>query len=168
MSTPAASDAAVIRRADREMAARISALIHESFTTLAAADWVQHARDRFIEESSPERLAEAIRTSAFSAVEVAGVELRGVVLMRRATSLDLLFVRPSCIRQGVARRLWGAARRHVEASFPDVVQVELNTTPYALPAYRALGFVAISEEFERDGCRATRMAFPLGRCPMIP
>ena len=36
--------------------------------------------------------------------------------------------------------------------------MELNSTPYAIEFYRALGFVPISAEFVRDGARATRMA----------
>ena len=37
-------------------------------------------------------------------------------------------------------------------------QVELNSSPYAVPAYRALGFFPISEPFRRQGAVATRMA----------
>jgi len=51
-----------------------------------------------------------------------------------------------------------AVAKAIRALDPEVKTVELNSTPYATLAYRALGFVPISREFEQAGCRATRMA----------
>jgi predicted GNAT family N-acyltransferase len=70
----------------------------------------------------------------------------------------MLFVEPASLRQGVARALWEHARAYVETHHPEVTTVELNSTPYALQFYRSVGFVPISREFNRGGCRATRMA----------
>jgi GNAT superfamily N-acetyltransferase len=73
-------------------------------------------------------------------------------------SFSLLFVHPGHLRKGVAGRLWEAARSHIEAVHPETKTVELNSTPHAFRAYRALGFVPISTAFVRRGCRVTRMA----------
>ena len=70
----------------------------------------------------------------------------------------MLFVHPQSLRQGIARSLWEAVRTDVEARHPEVTTVELNSTPYAIAAYHALGFAEISEPFDLDGCVATRMA----------
>lgn len=141
-----------------EMAERISALIHLSFSALSAADWEPEARQVFLGESSPSVIAEALQSPAFAAVEVESSELTGFILLRKPSLLAMLFVHPEHLRKGVARRLWEAARAHIEATFPEVKTVELNSTPYAFNAYRALGFVPISREFAIGGCRSTRMA----------
>jgi predicted GNAT family N-acyltransferase len=82
----------------------------------------------------------------------------GFILMPKPSLLGMLFVHPSSLRLGIGKQLWEQARAHVEVSFPEVKTVELNSTPYALHFYRSIGFVPISAEFQRGGCRATRMA----------
>jgi GNAT superfamily N-acetyltransferase len=144
--------------ATQDMAERISALIHRSFTELCANDWETGATRVLLEETSPTAMSVALQQPAFAAAEVQGEELIGFLLMPKPLLLSLLFVHPAQLRKGVARRLWQAAREHIEATYPDTKTVELNSTPYAIRAYRALGFVPISTEFVRRGCRVTRMA----------
>jgi hypothetical protein len=49
-------------------------------------------------------------------------------------------------------------RTYLEERHPDVQTVELNSSPFALAAYEALGFFPISKPFKRKGAVATRMA----------
>ena len=72
--------------------------------------------------------------------------------------IAMLFVDPAFLRRGIGRKLLEAARQHTETMHPAVATIELNSTAYALPFYRALGFVPISRSFEVCGARATRMA----------
>jgi len=149
----------MVTQATPEIADRISALVHASFNELCANDWEPNAVRVFLEETSPLALSVALEQPAFAAIESErGGEPIGFILMPRPSLVSLLFVHPAHLRKGVARRLWEAARGHIEAAYPETKTVELNSTPYALSAYRALGFVPISTEFARRGCRATRMA----------
>jgi D-alanyl-D-alanine carboxypeptidase len=138
-----------------------SALVHRSFNTLAAADWEPKARAVFLQESSPERLENA--SAAHAAGAFFGGEIVGFLSMPAPSVLSMLFVDPRHVRRGIGRALWEAARTHVESVFPEVTTVELNSTPFALPFYRAMGFTPISREFVREGCRVTRMAYRLTR-----
>jgi ribosomal protein S18 acetylase RimI-like enzyme len=70
----------------------------------------------------------------------------------------MLFVHPRYLRRGIGRALWEQARAFIEETYPETKTVELNSNPYALKFYRSLGFVPISTEFIKGGCRATRMA----------
>lgn len=135
-----------------------SALVRSSFMEIAARDWEPHARSVFLIESSPAHMAEALTAPAFAAAAFEGQAMLGLILLRKPSVLDMLFVHPGALRRGIARQLWEQARAHLERSFPEVKTVELNSTPNALSFYRAMGFVPISAELERDGCRATRMA----------
>ena len=80
------------------------------------------------------------------------------ILLPRPTLVQLLFVAPNHLRKGIGRALWNAARAHLEEKHSGVTTVELNSSPYALAAYKALGFFPISEPFRRKGAVATRMA----------
>lgn len=139
-------------------AAEASAAIQESFLGLAAADWRPDARRVFIEATAPAGLQNKLGTMTFAAGAFSGDGIAGVVVMPSPRLVGLLFVRPRFARMGVGRALWESARTHIEAKFPEVDTIELNATPYAVPFYKSVGFVAISSEFERDGQRAVRMA----------
>jgi GNAT superfamily N-acetyltransferase len=136
----------------------VSALVQTVFGEFIAPDWEPQAREVFATESSPERFAQLLAEPAFASVAEAGERLIGFILLPTPNLLAFLFIDSSVHRQGVATALWQAARAHLEATYPAVKTVELNSSPYAIPAYKALGFYPISESFRRGGCVATRMA----------
>jgi GNAT superfamily N-acetyltransferase len=152
---PAAYATRLVTAADAEAA---SALVHLSFTKLSADDWEPDARQFFLGESSAAALRTAFQSCAYAAGAFSGHTMIGFILMPKPSVLGMLFVHPDSLRLGIGKHLWEQARSHVEASFPEVKTVELNATPYALNFYRTIGFVPISAEFVRGGCRATRMA----------
>lgn len=143
--------------ADTEAVAA-SAVVQTSFIKVAAADWEPNAQKWFLAQSSPELLAEKIKVSAFASGAFAAGQMVGFLLMPTPTLLGMLFVHPQWLRQGIATRLWEDARSHIESSLPKVKTIELNASPCSVTFYRSVGFVPISAEFKREGCRATRMA----------
>lgn len=148
----------VVRRAMEAEASTASELVHASFKALAARDWESKAQEFFLADSLREGMARKINSAAYAAGAFAVERMVGFILMPAPSLLGMLFVHPQWLRQGVATTLWESARAHVEAEFPAVKTVELNSTPFAVEFYRAIGFVPISTEFRRDGARATRMA----------
>jgi len=147
-----------LRTATPADAPAVSALVQAVFGEFIAPDWEPQAREVFATESSPERFAQLLAEPAFASVAEAGERLIGFILLPTPNLLAFLFIDSSAHRQGVATALWQAARAHLEATYPAVKTVELNSSPYAIPAYKALGFYPISEPFRRGGCVATRMA----------
>ena len=116
------------------------------------------AGESFIVETSAEKLATAICDASFVAVCEDQGQMLGVIAMPRPTLVQLFFVAPGHLGQGIGKSLWEAARTHVEENYPDVKTIELNSSPFAVPAYKALGFFPISEPFRRKGALAIRMA----------
>ena len=152
------ADNLLIRAVDASDAAAASALVQESFLKLASGAWESQARQRFLAESGPAALEHKIVAAAYAVSAFTDSQMVGFLLMRTPTLLGMLFVDPRRLRRGIATRLWECARVRLESQFPEAKTVELNSTPYAIEFYRALGFVPISAEFVRDGARATRMA----------
>ena len=136
----------------------VSVLVQRSFAKFVAPDWEAIAVSTFMAETSGECIRKLIDTAAFHAVAETQGQLLGFILMPNPSLIGLLFVSPDHLRAGIAKSLWQSARRHVEAEFKTAKTVELNSSPYAVSAYRALGFYPISEPFRRGGCVATRMA----------
>jgi predicted GNAT family N-acyltransferase len=87
-----------------------------------------------------------------------GAELLGVIFLPRPSVVQLFVVAPGRLRQGIGRKLWSAARVELKQHHPDVRTVELNSSPYAVDVYKALGFFPISMQYRRKGAVATRMA----------
>lgn len=147
-----------VRDATPEDAPAVSALIHASFRAYIAADWQPEAGENLITETSADKLAARLAEAVVALLLEDEGRVLGVIVMPRPTLVQLCFVAPGHTGQGIGRRLWEAARARVEACFPEVRTVELNASPYAVAAYRAFGFHAISAPYLRDGAVATRMA----------
>jgi len=155
---PVSPAALHVRQATAEDALAVSALLQDSFTKHVAPDWELAAQRHFREENTPEKLASRISEAAICLVCERDAALLGVIFLPRPTLVQLFFVAPGHVRNGIGRALWRAARAQLEQQHPEVKTVELNASPYALAAYRALGFFPISRQFRRKGAVATRMA----------
>lgn len=136
----------------------LSALVQTVFAAFVAPDWEPQAREVFVAESGAARFAQLLAEPAFAAVAEDSQGLAGFILLPTPSLLAFLFVDGRAHRQGMAKALWQAARAHIEQAHPATRTVELNSSPHAVPAYKALGFYPISEPFMRGGCVATRMA----------
>jgi GNAT superfamily N-acetyltransferase len=147
-----------LRRAHAEDASAISKVVQAGFVEHVAPDWEPTAGQDFLRDTSPEKLAARIAEATLVAVYEEEGQMLGVISMPRPTLVQLFFVAPGHLRRGVGRSLWEAARTHVEQQYPEVQTVELNSSTYAVPAYKALGFFPISAPFRRRGAVATRMA----------
>jgi GNAT superfamily N-acetyltransferase len=140
-------------------AEQASQLVQQSFLAFVAPDWSAEACAAFRAESSPAAFSECLASPAYAAASFSsGGTMVGFILMPKPSLLSMLFVRPGSLRLGIGRQLWERARAHIEDTHPSVKTVELNASPYAVAFYRSVGFVQISAEFRREGCRATRMA----------
>jgi GNAT superfamily N-acetyltransferase len=147
-----------LRTVTEAESAAASTVVQASFTQLAAADWAPAAQQFFIAASSPEAMAEKLKVAACARAAFVGERMVGFLLMPTPALLGMLFVHPQWLRQGIAWALWQSARSYIEATYPDTQTVELNATPYAIAFYLAVGFVPLSREFTREGCRVMRMA----------
>ena len=77
----------------------------------------------------------------------------GMIATRSGGShIALFFVEEACQRRGIGRQLFAA----VLAEAPDEA-ITVNASPYAVPVYERLGFVALKEEQRTDGIRYTPM-----------
>ena len=147
-----------IREAIPEDALPVSELVHSSFGKYVAPDWEQVACETLLAETSAEKLAVRIAESPIALVCEELGSIRGVILLPRPTLVQLCFVAVDQVGKGIGRSLWEAARQRLEERFAETKTVELNSSPYAVAAYKAWGFYPISEQFVRGGAVSTRMA----------
>lgn len=132
-------------------------MVHRSFASHGTHGWSNVAIEKFMRESSPPDLTSQLRSAFLALVAYSGPYIIGFVLMPTPSVLSMLFVDPDHFRQGIGRDLWLACVARLDGDSRAAGVVSLNSTAAAIPFYLSLGFVAQGGEFERGGCRATRM-----------
>ena len=85
------------------------------------------------------------------------IYLVGVIALREVQHISLLFVRKRFHHLGIASRLVRVAISDVKASRPEIPQITVNSSPYAVGFYESVGFTALGPEEKRDGIRFTSM-----------
>lgn len=93
----------------------------------------------FLRENDEEGLRGYVRAGHVYHVTLDGGELAGFVAIRNNDHVFHLFVDRRWHRQGLARRLWGAARR-AAAERGAGGAFTVNASNFAVPVYEAFGF----------------------------
>lgn len=79
------------------------------------------------------------------------------------THINLVFTKKSYHRRGIARAIFHSMLNDVLKENPTLEALTLNSSPYGLPFYLAIGFVPLSEEQEINGIRFTPMKYIINR-----
>ncbi|MCI9464829.1 MAG: GNAT family N-acetyltransferase [Lachnospiraceae bacterium] len=84
----------------------------------------------------------------------------GMITLRNASHISLLFVDEKYHRQGIGRALIEYLREYL-LSEAGVDRVTVNAAPYGVAFYHKLGFRDLRPEEEKDGIKYTPMEFIL-------
>jgi GNAT superfamily N-acetyltransferase len=108
-------------------------LLHALAQVFIVPGMPTEAAATFLRENDKEAmLAYRAQGHVVTVAEIGG-ELAGFIAIRPPSHLFHLFVAQPFQRRGVARALWCAARG-------DAGRFTVNSSPYAIPAYAAMGF----------------------------
>jgi GNAT superfamily N-acetyltransferase len=132
------SSSVVIRAATHEDAAAISGLILPLAEKFIAREYsaigARNLLDSMTFEQIARRIAEGYR---YHVAEETGAMI-GVIGIRDQSHVFHLFVAEDCHSKGIGRRLWETAR---EATRAGTERFTVNSSRFAIPFYRRLGFV---------------------------
>lgn len=132
--------------------ARAMKLVWRVFSEFEAPDYSAEGIEEFRRYIQPGSIGE----------QVAGDEPVSLLAVRPPLHISLLFIDKRYHRQGCTRALWDAARR----ALPTQKRATVNSSPYALEAYRRLGFRESGPEQTVNGLRFTPMDCELGCSPL--
>ena len=76
-------------------------------------------------------------------------EIIGVIATRDETHIALMFVDKHHQRKGIAKQLYNVILAEIKKK-PDVTEVTVNSSPYAVPVYERLGFIKTAEQQEHE------------------
>jgi GNAT superfamily N-acetyltransferase len=81
----------------------------------------------------------------------------GIIEIKNCNHISLLFVDKLYQKTGIAKKLYGMALKRCKESIADLKEFEVNSSRFAVPMYRKLGFEKIGEEQIKDGILFTPM-----------
>ncbi len=99
-----------------------------------------------------------MNSNHFDLVSRKGETIVGVIEVRNNDHIYLLFVDAAYHRQGIGKTLLKAALARCVKQDPKVDEITVNSSPFAVPIYQRLGFVAMGGEQVQDGIRFIPMA----------
>ena len=80
----------------------------------------------------------------------------GLIAMAPHGHISLLFVNKNYHKKGIAKSLYKKALSHLLKKTP-LLSITVNSSPYAVPIYKRMGFVPIKEEQTVHGIRFVPM-----------
>jgi len=81
----------------------------------------------------------------------------GMIDVKEDCHISIFFVEPSQMNQGIGRTLLEHAVTLCRERKADLSEIEVHSSPWAVPVYGKLGFEATGPEQENCGIRYTRM-----------
>ena len=137
-------------------------LAWEVFMEFEAPDYAPSGVETFRKDiiENPEYLEKAIQGAcpiygAFDGENI--VALMGMRSDRK--HINLVFTKKEYQRRGIASAIFRYLLNDVLQDNPCLEALTLNSSPYGLPFYLAIGFVPLSEEQEINGIRFTPMKY---------
>ena len=145
-------------------------LIWDVFRTNVAPDWTSDGASFFFEHFISENAAYREKVNrgeetCFGAFE--GDQLIGVLTVSNHGNISCAFVLPEHQRKGIGRELFQHACEYILNEQTVPFEIRLNSSPYAVPFYRSLGFQRIAEENEYHGMVSTPMVLRIGDTDMF-
>ena len=137
-------------------------LVLEVFMQFEAPDYHPSGVDTFKKDivENPEYLENAKRGVCPIYAAFDGNKMVALMGMRsNKNHINLVFTKKEYHRKGIAKAIFNHLLDDVLKENPTLDELTLNSSPYGLPFYLAIGFVPLSEEQEINGIRFTPMKY---------
>lgn len=155
-------DRIVIRRITGDEVESAMALALEVFLQFEAPDYPPEGVETFKKDlvKNPEYLEKAKQGVCPIYGAFDGDQIVALMGMRsNKTHINLVFTKKEYHRRGIARAIFRYLLKDVLNENPTLEALTLNSSPYGLPFYLAIGFVPLGEEQEINGIRFTPMKY---------
>lgn len=136
-------------------------LVARVFTEFVAPDYTDEGIQEFANYAEPNRMVERSQGNHFALVATLLREIVGVIEVRDHSHISLLFVDPRYQRIGIAKELLRRSLEICRSHKPALSEMSVNSSPYAVPVYRKLGFRERGAEWEVKGIRFVPMVLEL-------
>ena len=139
--------------------AEVCALVTRVFDQFVAPDLPAEGVDEFYRFANPEALNARRQGGNQVVIAVADSRIVGMLELQALKHIAMLFVEDR--GKGTGRRLFEHGLQICRDSAPDLREVTVKSSPYAVSVYQKLGFVATGPEQIENGIVYTPMVYRL-------
>jgi GNAT superfamily N-acetyltransferase len=145
----------------------VSDLVLRTFHTFVGHEYSPAGVATFTSFACPEAIWERAKTQHLTLVALVEGELVGMIQLRSARHLSLLFVAEAFHGRGVARRLLATGLERILAQNPGLLTLTVNSSRFAVPIYERLGFKVTEPERTLNGVTFVPMALDINTAAPI-
>lgn len=139
------------------------ALVRRVFDRFEALEYSSQGVDEFYRFADPESMRLRAGNHFCLVAETDG-KLVGMIEIRTCNHIALLFVDADYHRRGLATALFARALDECRERAGNLKEFSVNSSPYAIPFYRAVGFRETAPEQIVNGLRFTPMVLSFQPC----
>lgn len=139
-------------------------LVVRTFNEFVAPEYSPEGVEKFLNGATPERISELLQEGSLILLAETGSEIVGVIIMvfrNNKHHIRWLFVDGKFHRRGIARSLFNRALEILRSYNPEIREITVNSSPYAVRAYERMGFRRMEEERSEDGIYVNPMIMEL-------
>ena len=136
-------------------------LIMEVFDEFIAPGYSEEGISEFSKTAYPENMRNRLDNNRFIILAFDEDLLVGVIEVRNSDHISLFFVRKEYMGKGIGKTLNKLAVDKCLEVNPGLTDIDVGSSPYAVPIYEKLGFVAVNSEQTFKGIRYTPMVLTL-------
>jgi GNAT superfamily N-acetyltransferase len=136
-------------------------LVEQVFQEFVAPDFEQEGIAEFFRFANPSAMATRIRAGGFVLLAKEADKVVGMLEFTLPTHIAMLFVTRR--RQGIAKELVVRAIKKARSQNPVLSKVTVHSSPYAVAAYRRMGFCRRGNLTTDHGIRYIPMEFSINR-----
>ena len=128
-------------------------LIKRVYDEFVAIDYCKEGNNFFYNWIQPSKIAERQlnQTNVWIAFEAR--ELVGMIEIRDNKFISLLFVDKIYQGQGIAKRLFNESLKEIIKRDPVLDKFYVHASPYSIPIYKKMGFIATDNLREENGIK---------------
>jgi GNAT superfamily N-acetyltransferase len=136
-------------------------LVARVFEEFVAPGFSPEGVREFLGYAEPSALVQRAQDNHFVLVAVTEDQVVGMIEVRNHDHISLFFVDARVHRRGIGRELAGQALDICRHTRPDLKEIDVNSSPYAVPVYERLGFRQVGPERVKNGIRFVPMVLGL-------
>ncbi len=132
-------------------------LIKKVYDAFVAADYSSEGNAFFYNWIQPSKIAERQLNQNNIWLAFKGPEMVGMIEIRENKFISLLFVDKNYQGQGIAKALFEASLLEMRQRDAALEKVYVHASPFSVPIYRKMGFVATGIMCEENGIKYVPM-----------
>jgi ribosomal protein S18 acetylase RimI-like enzyme len=156
-------DAIIYRPMNPNEVNDVGGLVSRVFSEFVAPEYSLEGIQEFQRYIQPAAFLARLQANHFSLISVERDKIVGMIEVRNHNHISLLFVAPEFHRCGIAKELWHRALQICQATRPELTEISVNSSSYAVPIYEKFGFHQSGDRQIRNGIAFIPMVLKLSK-----